>query len=613
VNWRHLGVFVWLRWRIMNNQWRRGGALNAVLMLIVAIGVLSAAVPLLITTFLLGLHAIPRAAPEHLMYAWDALILAFLFFWSIGLITELQRSEPLALSKFLHLPVSVSGAFLINYLSSLARLSLILYVPAMLGYALALVVVRGWMLVFTLPLLAAFLLMITALTYQLQGWLGSLMSNPRRRRTAIMMITAVFVLVCQSPQLVNFYSVRVGQQVQQRRRADQREMEELDRALLAGGADIPELMRRKQELVEKHRREAERARRERREPLMRAAWLANLCVPVGWLPLGVMTAVEGAVTPSLLGCLGMTLIGSASLWRAHRATVREYQGQATNGKTKRAQAAASAARSGKPRELWIEARLPGLSEPVSAIALGGFLSILRAPEAKMVLLTPVFLIPVFGAVLFQGRPAVPEIVRPLFAAGAMLVILFGLLQLMVNQFGFDRGGFRAFVLSAARRRDILLGKNLSVLPVAAAMALVLCPIVAWLYPLRLDHALALFPQFLSMYLMLCMLTNPLSIFAPYPLPAGTMKPTNLKVAIVLVQVLVFLFLFPLTQALTLVPLGLEALAHLMGWAEGVPICLLLSLAGCAAVILIYALSLKWLGTVLQAREQKILEIITSKV
>ena len=57
------------------------------------------------------------------MYAWDALIVAFLLFWGIGLLTELQRNDPLSLSKFLHLPVSVNSAFLINYLSSLVRSS----------------------------------------------------------------------------------------------------------------------------------------------------------------------------------------------------------------------------------------------------------------------------------------------------------------------------------------------------------------------------------------------------------------------------------------------------------------------------------------------------------
>ena len=107
-------------------------------MMIVAVGALVTAVPLFIGSFALGLYAIPKAAPAHLLYAWDGLVVAFLFFWGIGLMTDLQRTEPLSLSKFLHLPVSVNGAFLINYLSSLLRLSLIVFVPMMLGFCLAL-------------------------------------------------------------------------------------------------------------------------------------------------------------------------------------------------------------------------------------------------------------------------------------------------------------------------------------------------------------------------------------------------------------------------------------------------------------------------------------------
>ena len=143
MNWQHLQAFVWLRWRLLVNQWRRAGAVNAVLMMIVIVGALVTAIPLFIGCFMLGLYVIPKAAPAHLMYAWDGVIVAFLFFWGIGLVTELQRTEPLSLSKFLHLPVSVNGAFLINYLSSLLRLSLIVFVPVMLGFSLALGVDQG--------------------------------------------------------------------------------------------------------------------------------------------------------------------------------------------------------------------------------------------------------------------------------------------------------------------------------------------------------------------------------------------------------------------------------------------------------------------------------------
>ncbi len=206
MNWQHLQAFVWLRWRLLVNQWRRAGAFNAVLMMIVSIGALVTAVPLFIGCFMLGIYAIPKAAPIHLLYAWDGLIVAFLFFWTIGLVIELQRTEPLALSKFLHLPVSVTGAFLINYFSSLLRLSLIVFVPVMLGFCLALIYVKGILLLPVLLSLAAFLLMVTALTYQLQGWLASLMSNPRRRRTVVVAITAIFILVAQLPNLINFLS-----------------------------------------------------------------------------------------------------------------------------------------------------------------------------------------------------------------------------------------------------------------------------------------------------------------------------------------------------------------------------------------------------------------------
>ena len=109
-------------------------------MVVVTVGALVTAIPLSIGAFVLGQYAIPRATPAYLMYAWDGLLVAFLFFWSVGVVTELQRTEPLSLAKFMHLPVSVTGAFLINYLSSLLRLSLIVFGPIMLGFCL-----RSWL------------------------------------------------------------------------------------------------------------------------------------------------------------------------------------------------------------------------------------------------------------------------------------------------------------------------------------------------------------------------------------------------------------------------------------------------------------------------------------
>jgi ABC-2 type transport system permease protein len=610
VNRQHLGAFVWLRWRLMANQWRRAGRLNAVLMTIVAVGALATAVPLSIGSFVLGTYAIPRAAPAQLMYAWDGLVVAFLFFWGIGLVTDLQRSDPLSLSKFLHLPVSVGGAFLLNYLSSLLRLSMVVFGPVMFAFALALVYAKGAQQLAALPLVAAFLLMVTALSYQFQGWLGSLMSNPRRRRTMVVVTTAAFVLIVQLPSLLNVFAPWGAGHRAERATALMDEMKKLDRAFKAKEFDATELVRRQQEVMQQHKQAVQQASRERMELLERAARLANTVLPVGWLPLGVMAAAEGHFLPSALGLLGMTLIGAASLRRAYRSTVGQYQGQDTNRKAR--PAVARAARPGKAGHLILEARLPGLSEPVSAIALGGFRSLLRSPEAKMALLAPLIMGAVFGSMLLGGRRDLPVSLRPLVATGAMVMVLFGLLQLMGNQFGFDRDGFRVFVLSAAPRRDILLGKNLAYAPVALGMALIFLAAVQLICPMRTDHLLAMVPQFVSMFLLFCALANLLSISAPIYLAAGSLNPPHPKLATVLLQLVMFAVLFPMTQGLALVPLGTEALLNFLGRAKGVPICLVLSLAECAAVILLYRASLGWLGALLQAREQRILEIVTNR-
>jgi hypothetical protein len=119
------------------------------------------------------------------MYVWDGIVLVFLMFWMIGLLTELQRTEVLSLQKLLHLPVSLAGTFVINYLGSLVSVSLVVFFPAMIGLCIALVAAKGPAMLLVFPLLASFLLLVTAITYQFQGWLAALMVNPRRRRTII--------------------------------------------------------------------------------------------------------------------------------------------------------------------------------------------------------------------------------------------------------------------------------------------------------------------------------------------------------------------------------------------------------------------------------------------
>lgn len=613
MNWQHFRAFLWLRWRLLVNQLRRGGAANVVILAILAAFGACFVVALFLTLFLVGLFVLPEAPPAVLLYVWDGLVVAFLASWATGLIVELQRSEVLSLDKFMHLPVSLKGAFLINYLSSLLSLTLAIFLPAMLALSLALVLAKGPAMLLLFPLLAAFLLMVTALTYQFQSWLAALMVNKRRRRTIIVFVTLAFILMCQLPNLVNILQPWNRHQQDDPALALRREQAELDRAHIAKEITDDEYQQRAAE-IQRKRKGIEESNSRILQQVEDAIRLVNVVLPIGWLPLGAATAAEGRALPALLGTLGMGLIGSASLWRAYRTTLRLYTGQLSSGKRAPVPAATpppKAAKAAKPSIPLLERHLPWLSEPASAIALGGFRSLTRAPEAKMLLLTPVILLVIFGAMLLTRSQKLPDIVPPLAAFGTMAMILLTMIQLVGNQFGFDRAGFRVYVLSAAPRRDILLGKNLSVAPLALGLGTVMLAVLQVFQPMRLDHFLAALPQFVTMYLLFCLLANGLSIFAPMPIRPGTLKPINPKGIPILLHI-GFMFLFPLVMLPALLPLVAELVLEDLGWVHGVPICLPLSLVECAAVVGAYRLVLPWQGGLLQAREQRILETVTTR-
>ncbi|TMQ32009.1 MAG: ABC transporter permease [Planctomycetota bacterium] len=608
MNWQQFQTFLWLRWRLRINQLRRAGTANFVILAVLAGAALVVAVFLFAGCLLVGLFALPQALPGVLLLVWDGLVLAFLFCWCIGLITDLQRSEVLSLDKFMHLPVSPAGGFLINYVSSFFSLTLLVFLPAMLGLALGMILGKGAALLLTLPLLAAFVLMVTALTYQFQGWLASLMINPRRSRTVIVIVTMTFVLICQLPNLVNIFRPWENQEREQIAKRWSGEQAELERSVSAGKITLDQFRQKQEE----HQQQIDQMNQRTWLHVQEAARLINLALPPGWLALGAADAADGQVVPALLGTLGLGLIGAGSLWRSYRTTVRLYTGQFTSGSERSAApvpAPRTEAVASSPALL--EKKLPWLSEYAAAITLGSFRSLTRAPEAKLLLLAPILMVVIFGGLLFRHSGDLPEAARPLLLFGVMATILLSMFQLMGNQFGFDRNGFRVFVLCAAPRRDILLGKNLATAPLVLGLAMLVVAILQIISPLRLEHFLALLPLSVSMYLLFCLAANALSILAPLPVAAGSLKPRNVKGIPLLLHV-AFVFVLPMVMAPAMLPLGIEFLAERLGWIAGMPLCLLLSLVECGVVIYLYHLILDWEGLWLQAREQRILDIVTQK-
>jgi hypothetical protein len=252
-------------------------------------------------------------------------------------------------------------------------------------------------------------------------------------------------------------------------------------------------------------------------------------------------------------------------------------------------------------------------EQAAALALTTFRSWLRAPEVKMAwgasILVPLIL---GGSLLFRADLKLPEAAKPFIATGVVVFSIFMLVQFLANQFGFDRDGFRALVLSPAHRRYLLLGKNLAFLPVGVGFSLVLLLLVSLrLHLSLLVFAAALF-QLAAVLLLAGLGGNLLSILVPYRVQQGSLKPTKMPGLAMLVLMLCHM-LFPLAMVPAFVPPLADLLWQAAGGSTAVPVNLILSVSLAALVSVGYWQALGPLGRLLQRRETRILAVVTVEV
>jgi hypothetical protein len=197
------------------------------------------------------------------------------------------------------------------------------------------------------------------------------------------------------------------------------------------------------------------------------------------------------------------------------------------------------------------------------------------------------------------------------ALGGAAVMLLSAVQLIGNQFGYDRAGFRAFVLAPIPRREILLGKNLAVAPLSVGIGTLLAFIVGIVFPMRPDQYLAAVIQLASAFLLFCLMANVLSILAPMPIASGSMKASDVKLVPVLLQ-LCFIMLMPIVFMPAVLPIVVELVLNELVVPEGWPISLALSILLLTVVVFVYRKLITIEGDWLAQREKKVLEVVTSK-
>jgi hypothetical protein len=336
-------------------------------------------------------------------------------------------------------------------------------------------------------------------------------------------------------------------------------------------------------------------------------------IPMLWVSVGAKNLAEGNALPALLGTLGGLAIGGLGLRRAYRSTLRFYHGETGGKASAPASAVSKTRRVTRQQHPLIERRIPRVPEEASAVAVATFQSMLRAPEVKMQWGSSFIVTLMMGApLLFRSSSSLPAAGGPFVATGVMVFSMFLMVGFVANQFGFDRDGFRAFVLSPIERRFILIGKNLAALPAAVGSAsLLLVAVTVWL---RLSPLvfLATMCQLVSGLCLWAIGGNLLSILVPYRIQPGSLRPTKMP-ALAMVMLVLSQMAMPLAMSPVFFPPLIGWLAERAGGPPAAVVNLALSAVFALIMVAIYKATLAPFGRLLRSREMRILETVSADV
>ena len=157
-----------------------------------------------------------------------------------------------------------------------------------------------------------------------------------------------------------------------------------------------------------------------------------------------------------------------------------------------------------------------------------------------------------------------------------------------------------------------MGKNLSLLPVAALIGLIYLIILIIALQLSFIVILAVVFQLLAGFVLLSILGNLISILVPFRMAPGTLKRTKTS-TMTAVMIFISRLLFPIAMVPISIPPAIGLLISHLGWLSAGPVNLFFSIVLLAVLIFCYKLSLPVLGELLLSREKNILKVVTKEV
>ncbi len=653
---RRLKAVFLLRWQLSRNAFHRASAFSAAVYVILRVLFLLGLVGGTIGAFFLGKSDVLAANPNRILWLVSGAISAFLFFWLIGLLAELQRSDSLDPRRMAHLPISRKEMFLFNYAVSHWTPSCLLFLSISAGFVIGTMFRFGERMALAFGLLVLMILAISSWTYALRGWLTKLMLNERRRRSLIVWMTCAIILMAQVPNLLfnnslfGFRAVAETERIERQLTRDieyaesrLKEIKETAKNAESGLSEedlqltSPQERDWRQRNLRRHQERLRKARERLRETfeVYRTSLQEN--APGDWRlqPETALSIFQSAFPPlwpasaaasiarneqgqykrAFWIALELAGLCCLALIRALRAIQSEFQmpSPRLQQRFKRKETTPKNSGKTKPMKNWLERNLPGISNSTSAVAWGTLRCLTRMPEAKMTLLIPILLLVVFGALYFDDLAASKPDVFVRFLPSSILFLSFmGSLPFFTNAFGFDRSGFCALVLSPVPRSEILLGKNLAILPLFLLLtALPLLGIQLLAHPPIL-YTISAFLQALTLCLLLTLFGNLLSIKAPYRSKPGSLQPVKTKSGASALMNTLFPFLFLPLLIPIIMPMLVEELSR---WIPFFPFHWNITLSALSLLVIAfsYRQSLHSMGNLLASREQEILRVVTEQV
>ena len=435
----------------------------------------------------LGLWLLPGVSPLANLLVWDALVGAYVVVRLFALLANTQRTDAVPLARLLHLPISPRGVFALNFVIAETTFASVVFVPALLGLAIASTVAVDVAFAVLVPGCLALGLCVVAVAYQLRTWLASTMARGRRR------IPVGIVLLFSAIVAMNGFNLFLQSDIRKGRA--QRE---------AGTQLSPEQTR--QHAVRQ---------RERLTGFEENARLANVLLPPGWIPLAAERAAQGAAWPGILAIAGLSLIGGLSLRRSYRSTLDIYrQREAAPGHAVR--------RGGRDRRRRRAGDSSRGGPPAMVIARTAWRVWRRSARGKVLLFfSPLFMgmLAGFAAIGFPGLLISNN--RVLTAVALLGIANISAVVLACNVFGVDGGGFRLLVVAPVSRRAVLAGKYLASLPVFVLPGAAVLTCIQVVAPLEPWHLIGVCLQGGVLFAVCSVVGGEVSMRAPYAASADS--------------------------------------------------------------------------------------------